>query len=327
MIVKSFALNKDSLKNIKYFLLYGNNKGFIKESIEKNIQPLLTNNIYRYDENEIINDVDTFEDSILNQSFFENQKLIIISRATDKIIQIIEKIVEKDLDDISIILTSGVLEKKSKLRNFFEKNKRTICVPFYEDNTRSLNLIAQNFLREKKILLSQQNINLIIDRCSGDRINLYNELQKIESFSRSKKQIKTEDILRLTNLAENFNVSELIDNTLAKNERKTLNILNENIFLSEDSILILRIFLIKLKRLLKIQNQLKNKKNVEEVIDDFKPPIFWKEKEIIKKQIKSLNFDETKELIIKTNNIELLTKKYPASSINIVTNFIIDQAS
>ena len=327
MIVKSFALNKDSLKKIKYFLLYGNNKGFIKESIEKNIQPLLTNNIYRYDENEIVNDIDTFEESIQNQSFFENQKLIIISRATDRIIQIIEKIVEKDLDDISIILTSGVLEKKSKLRNFFEKNKKTICVPFYEDNTRSLNLIAQNFLRERKILLSQQNINLIIDRCSGDRINLYNELQKIESFSRSKKQIKTEDILRLTNLAENFNVSELIDNTLAKNEKKTLNILNENIFLSEDAILILRIFLIKLKRLLKIQNQLKNKKNVEEVIDDFKPPIFWKEKEIVKKQIKVLNFDETKELIIKTNKIELLTKKYPTNSINIVTNFIIDQAS
>ena len=97
-------------------------------------------------------------------------------------LRIIEKIIEKDLKDITIILISGILEKKSRLRNFFEKSEKTIIVPFYEDNYQSLNLITNNFLKEKKILLSTQNINLIIERCRGDRINLINELRKIENF-------------------------------------------------------------------------------------------------------------------------------------------------
>ena len=140
----------------------------------------------------------------------------------------------------------------------------------------------------KKISLSPQNINLIIERSKGDRINLLNELNKIESFLKNKSQIQTEDILKLTNLAENFNATELVDNALAK-IKKTLYILNENNFVAEDSILILRTFVNKLKRLLKIHFEIKNNnKNIDEIITNFKPVIFWKEKDLVKKQIKVL---------------------------------------
>ena len=146
------------------------------------------------------------------------------------------------------------MEKKSKIRNYFEKNKNTICVPFYEDNKQTLNLLAQNFLKSKKINLSNQNVNLIVDRCNGDRINLYNELSKIESLSNSKKLIETGDVIKLTNLSENYSISELVDNTLAKNKKTTIEILNENNFGQEDCVTILRTFLYKLKRLFKIQS-------------------------------------------------------------------------
>jgi len=255
----------------------------------------------------------------------KKKKLILINDVSEKIKSEIEAILDKGIIDISLILTSKTLEKKSKLRNFFEKDKKSVCVAFYEDNLQSLNILAQNFLREKKISLSQQNINLIIERCSGDRINLYNELQKIENFSRNKKNINTEDILKLTNLSENFDITELVDNTLAKNQKKTLNILNENNFATEDSILILRSFINKLKRLLKLQTQLSLKGNIDEIVSNFKPPIFWKEKDTIKKQIKILSYEKILKLIIKINYIELLVKKYPGTSINIVTNFILEQ--
>ena len=250
MIVKHFELNKNIAKSNKFFLLYGNNSGLIKEVIKNNLKPNLYQKVFKYDESEIINNLNDFKEEILNKSFFENEKLVIISRSTDKLYKIIEEIIEKKVEDLAIILISGALEKKSKLRNFFEKSKNAICTPFYEDNERSMISITQNFLKEKKILLSSQSINLIIQRCGGDRVNLYNELQKIEIYSKNKKKIEIEDIAKLTNLSENLNLNDLVDNTLAKNLKKTLYILNENNFAPEDTILILRIFLNKLKRLL-----------------------------------------------------------------------------
>ena len=328
MIVKFFELKKRNLKEFRFFLLYGNNKGLIEETCNKVIKPIKNGNIFTYDESEIIKNIENFEETLLVKSFFDNEKLIIINRVTDKILKIIEKIIEKNLKDITLILTAGILEKKSKIRNLFEKQKELIIIPFYEDNYQSLNLLTTNFLKERNILLSPQNINLIIERCRGDRINLINELQKIESFSKNRKNIKVEDILKLTNLSENFNASELVDNTLAKNQKKTLYILNENNFVAEDSILILRTFINKLKRLFKIQNEIKkNNKNIDEIISNFKPIIFWKEKDIVKKQINILTLVKLERLLAKINNLELSIKKNPSQSTNILTNFILEEVS
>ncbi len=326
MIIKFYELKKKNLKKFKFFLLYGNNKGLIEETYTNLIKEYKKENIYNYDENEIISNLDNLEETISTKSFFDNEKLIVINRVSDKLYKTIENIVEKNLDDISIILLSGILEKKSKIRNFFEKNKNTIVIPFYEDNYQSLNLLAINFLNKRKISLSTQNINLIIERSKNDRINLINELNKIETFSKNKKQIQTEDILRLTNLSENYNASELVDNILVKNQKKTLYILNENNFVSEDSILILRTFINKIKRLLKIQKEIKdNRKNIDEVITNFKPIIFWKEKELVKKQIEILSLEKLEKLLIKSNNLELLIKRNPIISTNILTNFILEE--
>ena len=327
MIVKYFELGKKKISNYNFFLLYGNNKGLIEETLEKNIKTLSKGKIFIYEEQEILKNKETLEENVSNNSFFDKEKIIIISRATDKILKVIEDIVDKDVSDILIVLKSEILEKKSKLRAFFEKSKKTICIPFYEDNLQSLNLLATNFFKLKKIPISQQNINLITERCRGDRINLYNELEKIENFSRGKNDLKTSDILKLTNLSQNFDFSELVDNTLAKNQKKTFNILNENNFASEDSIIIARIFLNKLKKLLKSKAQIKIENDVDKVINNFKPPIFWKEKDIIKKQINISTYDKIEKLIFEINKIELNIKKYPAISINLITNFILEQAA
>ena len=328
MIIKYFELKKKDISKFNYFLLYGNNKGLIEETLTKVIKPNITGNIYNYDEDEIVKNLGNFEEIISNQSFFDKKKIIIINRVTDKIFKIIENVVEKNIKDISIILITRILEKKSKIRNYFEKNKETVVVPFYEDNYQSLNYLTLNFLKDREIHLSPQNINLIIDRSRGDRINLINELNKIESFSKNRKKVQTEDILKLTNLSENFNAAELVDNTLAKNQKKTLYILNENNFINEDTILILRTFISKLKRLLKIKYEIKDSdKNIDEVITNFKPMIFWKEKDVVKKQIEILSLEKIKNLLIKSNDLELSVKKNPALSTNILTNFILEEVA
>jgi DNA polymerase-3 subunit delta len=327
MIIKSFELEKIDLKNRRFFLLYGENQGLRKEIIEKKFKKKYSDNIYNYEENIILNNEGEFFNNILSKSFFESEKLIIINRATDKIKNIIEEIIEKKIIELTIVLNANILEKKSKLRSFFEKNKETVCVPFYAENNQSLMRLANDFFRKNKISISQQGTNLIIERCRGDRLNLNNELQKIESFIKNKNKIEIKDILKLTNLAENYGISELIDGCLAKNKRKTINILNENNYSLEDCILIIRTFLIKSKRLLKISQKFMEQNNIDSVISSFKPPIFWKDKEIVKEQVKNWSYKNIEDLIYKISDVELLIKKNSNSSINILSDFIIEQAT
>jgi len=324
MIIKSFELNKVDLNNKRFFLLYGENQGHKNELIQKKFRTNLKN-IYNYEESEILNDEEDFFNNILSRSFFENEKLIIITRASDKIKDIIEEIIEKRIGDLTIVLNANILEKKSKLRNFFEKNKETICVPFYQDNHQTLMFIVNNFFKENKILISQQAINIIVERSRGDRQNLNNELEKIKNLTKNKNKIEIKDLLKITNLAENYDASELIDNCLAKNKNKTINILNENNYTLEDCILIIRTFLIKSKRLMKLYGELKNKKNIDDTIASFKPPIFWKDKEIVKQQSKVWTYNSIKKLIFRISEIELLIKKNSHNSINILSDFIIEQ--
>ena len=327
MIIKSFELDKINIKSSNFYLFYGENEGYKNEAIEKIFNINISKNIYRYEEKEILDNFESFFESIQSKSFFEKEKLIIISRVSDKIKNIIEEIIEKNIEDIKIILNSGILEKKSKLRSLFEKNKNIICVPFYADSNQTLSKIINNFFREKKIIVSQEKINLLVDRCRGNRQNLRNELDKIDSFVKNKKNINIDQIMKLTNLAENYNVSELIDSYLASNFKKTITILNENNFSIEDCMLITRTLLVKSKRLYKLLLEINNNKSIEEAISSFKPPIFWKDKETVKQQIKNWSLSRAENLIYKTNELELLIKKNSNNSINILSDFIINQSS
>ena len=322
MIIKSFELEKLKSSKLKLHLIYGNNEG-IKEDIINNVYLRnFSGEILKYDEQEVINNKDNFFSNLLNNSLFEMKKLIIISRGSDKLTDIFIKILEKDIIDIKIIIKCSNLEKKSKLRNFFEKEKQVICTPVYEDDARSLKSVIQNFLRESKFNLSQEIKNILIERSKGDRINLKNELLKLKNLSVSKKILNSEDVLKLSNLAENYSVFELSDYYLAKNSKKVSNILNENNYSSEDCILILRTILNKSKRLLKIKNEVDNNINIDQVISSFKPPIFWKEKDIVKKQVQSWSTDEIKEMIYKVNDLEASVKKNTGSSLLFVSNFV-----
>ena len=322
MIIKSFELDK--LKSFKsnLHLIYGNNEGIKEDIIESIYLSDFNGNILKYDESEVLNNKDEFISSLLTKSLFENKKLIIISRATEKLFSLLNDILDRELIDTKIIIKSSNLEKKSKLRSLFEKGSQLICTAVYEDDSRSLNFIINNFLKNNKLSLSQEIKNLLIERSKGDRIYLKNELEKLRNLHISKNKVSIEDVLKLTNLAENYSVFELSDNYLAKNSKKVSNILNENNYSSEDSILIIRTILNKTKRLLKIRTELDNNSNIDQVISSFKPPIFWKEKDIVKKQAQSWSTNEVKEIIFKINDLETSVKKNTANSMLFVSDFV-----
>ena len=326
MILKSFELNKIKLNNFKLYLFYGDNEGLKEQTIKNLFEKKYLNKIQRYDEKEILDNINDFFNGILTKSFFDNEKLIVINRATDKIRTIIEDLMEKNPEDIQIILNSKNLEKKSTLRKLFEKEKSIVCIPFYEDNNQTLNSIISLFFRNKKIPISQQLINVLVERSRGDRKNLNNELEKIENFSLNKKNLNIQEITKLTNLADNYSASELVDHSLAKNTRKTVTILGENNYSDEDNIIIIRTLLAKLKRLVKIYDLIDEKNNIEQAISACKPPIFWKDKPLVTQQIRSWKKDGLEQLIYKTNEIELLVKKNSVLAKNILADFIINNS-
>jgi len=324
MIIKSFELQKNKKNKTCLNLVYGNNRGHKNQIINDYFTNNFQGNVIKYDEEYVINNSNDFISNLLNLSLFEKEKILIINRATDKIFNIILELKEKDIKETKIILESGILEKKSKIRTLFEKDKNLTCIPVYEDDYKSLGFIIQDFLKKNNIKLSQEIINILIDRAKGDRGYLKNELSKLESLLMSKKNIGIEDVQKLTNLAENYSVFELTDNYLAKNLKRVSRILNENNYNSEDCILILRTILNKSKRLLKLKNELNKNKNIDSVLSTFRPQIFWKEKEIVKKQIQSRSDVEIKKIIYKINDLELIVKKNSTNSLNFVSDFVLN---
>ncbi len=325
MIIKYYEIKNTKLALNNFFLLYGKNEGLKDETIDILVES--KEKRITYEEKEILEKPNTLIESISSKSLFEDEKIIIIKRATDKIYKIIEEIYNKKKDDVKIILNSENLEKKSKLRSFFEKKNECICIAFYPDNNDTLTKLTYKFLKEKKILVSNESINQIVNKSNGDRKNLLNELNKVEQYCSSGKKLNFKDLSKLINLTENYSISELIDNCLAKNKKKTLYILNENNFNSEDCILITRTFLNKAKRILKLASNFNQNKNIEITISTAKPPIFWKDREIIKQQIYKWSPDNIRNLIYSINKIELLIKKNLNNSINIVSDFILEQSS
>ena len=324
MILRSFELNKIS-KDAIFHLVYGTNEGLKTECIN---EILKKNNarVFNYDEIQIEDQEGSFYENILSGSLFESSKIILINRASDKIYNVILDLIERNINNIKIIINADILDTKSKLRSLFEKSKDLICIPTYPDNNDTLSRLAATLFREENISISQQNVNLIVEKCNGDRKNLKSEFEKIKNFVKNKKKISNKEILKIINLAENYKLSELIDNCLTKDKKKIINILNDSNYSAEESITILRTFLFKAKRILKLATELQKNHDINKTVNSARPPIFWKDKEVVKIQLKMWKPKEIKELIKNINNVELEIKKNYNNSMLIVTDFILEKS-
>jgi len=317
MIIKTFEISRKKLDNYNFLLVYGENEG-LKNEIIQILKKNLKGSVETFDEQQILNDNELFYEKIFNHSLFEKEKIIIINRCSDKLFNIIENILEKNTTDFKIILNASILEKKSKLRSLFEKNKELITIPTYKDTSITLNETAKKFFNNYKVSISQETINLLVNRCNGDRGHLKSELDKILIYIQGRKNISLEEIYKLTNLAENYTINELVDNSLSKNSRKTSEMINESNYKSDDSILILRTFLQKAKRLLNLYESETANLDYDNLINNYKPPIFWKDKPLVKKQLEKWSKSKIKNLIVNINKTEIFLKKNSSISLMLV---------
>ena len=234
MIVKSYEVQKNASNFLKYnfYLLYGENLG-LKKDIRKfaiaAIEQKKDDNVEMLSlyEEEILNNEENFYNLVYSGSLFSNKKIITIYGATDKIIQKINDIYNKYPENVFLIIFSEILEKKSKLRNFFEENEKTICVPCYLDNEKDLKIIAQFEFKKNNILLSNEAINLLVEKSNADRDNLKNEIEKIKAYSLNKKKLELEEIKLLINFSGDYKSDILINECLCGNIMQYKKIISE----------------------------------------------------------------------------------------------------
>jgi len=327
MIIKSYEVqkNKSNFSKYNFFLLYGENQGlkkdirkFIKTTLEQKDSNVEILSLY---EDEILDNEENFYNFIYAGSLFSNKKIITIHEATDKIIKKISDIYDKYPENVFLIIFSEILEKKSKLRNFFETNKKTISIPCYLDNERDLRVIALSELKKNNIMLSQETVNLLIEKSNSDRNNLRNEIKKIHSYSLNKKKLELNDIKSLLNFSGDYKSDIFINECLCGNINQYKKIISEFYVNTINQILLLRILSNKIRRLLKIKAEESKSNNVVNLINNIKPAIFWQEKPLVKKQLSIWSLNDLKKIVVQINDIELLCKKNPKISKIIFFNF------
>jgi DNA polymerase III subunit delta len=327
MIFKSYELkkNRSSILNNNFFLVYGENLG-----LKKDIRNFLIKEVNQKDnsvdvinfyESEILDNDENFYNFVYSGSLFSSKKIITIHNATDKLLTKISDIYEKKVEGLLLILFAEILEKKSKLRSFFEKNKKTACIACYLDNERDLGIIVQSELKKNNINLSREAINLLIEKSNSDRNNLRNEIEKIKSFALERKKIDIEEIKSLINFSGDYKSDILINECLCGNILQYKKILSELYIGSVNHVLFLRVLSSKIHRLLKIKEQEDGSNNIDALLNSTKPPVFWKEQPMVKRQLLIWRLEDLYKMISKINDTELLCKKNPQISNNIFFNF------
>ena len=268
MIIKSYEIKKNKFNIIKnnFYLLYGENLGLKKDiknyiigEIKKEYKSLEIISLY---ESEILENEDEFFNQIFSNSLFSEKKIIVIYETSDKIFKSVAEVYEKYSEDVYLIFFSDLLEKKSKLRNFFEVNKKSICIACYADNEKDLRIIAQLELKKNNITLSNEIINLLIEKSNLDRNNLRNEIEKIKSYSLNKKTIELNEIKSLINFSGDYKSDLLVNECLCGNIFQYKKIISELYVNTINQILLLRILSNKIHRLVKIKEQENGSTNI-----------------------------------------------------------------
>ena len=315
MIFKSYLIEQNNNFNDKKILLfYGENFGLKKELKEKIKLKNKNSEIIRFNQEEIIKDENKFINEIFNISLFEQKKIYFIENSNDKILEIFKGI-EAKLDDQEIYLFAELLDKKSKLRNYFEKSDKIGAVACYADNEISIKKIILNKLKSFEGL-SAENINMIIETTNLDRVKLNNELDKIITYF-TNKRINTHDLELLLNIKINDNFNLLKDVALCGNKVRTNIMLRDTLIDADKNILYLNIINQRLNKLIETSELTKNK-SLENAINSVKPPIFWKDKPMFIIQAKKWNKKKIENLLKKTYDLEIKIKTNPIINKNIL---------
>ena len=303
MICKSYLIeeNLNLLKN-NTILFYGENIGLINDFKNKIKKHHKNYTILNFTQDEVLKSENLILSEIENTSLFGDKKIIFVLETTEKIYKFFENISIENINN-KIIFFANELDKKSKLRNLFEKDKEKIIVPCYKDNDATIKRLISNNLKDY-LGFNSELVEIIHNSCGNDRIKLNNEILKIKTFFSNKKLIKNE-LQKLLNLKEDNDFNLIRDASISGQKSTTNELLNSEIIEREKLAFYIASINQRLIRLKEVEGN-----NKYDAINNLKPPIFWKDKPIFLQQTKLWN----------KNKIDLALKKSYAVEIKIKSN-------
>ena len=303
MILKSFEINNNLkiTQRFKIILFYGENEGLKKDFKNKIRKEYKDNEVLNYFQEELIADEKLLINELANQSLFSHGKLIFINQANDKFLDLIDEMKGR-LDNNKIYIFSPLLDKKSKLRSIFEKEKDLAAVPCYNDTEQTLFFYVREKLKNFKGVNSQV-INFICSNSNYDRLKIINELEKIESYFVTK-SINLADIQNLLNESTNEDLDQLKEQAFLGDKTKTNKLLSETYFDPQEMNYFIAKINFKLQRLLEISIKRKDMKDISEIVNNIKPAVFWKEKPVLTEQARRWDEEKITKFLIKTYQVE-----------------------
>ena len=308
MIIKSYIVeqNIDILKEYKGTLIYGENIGIKDDIKEKIIEKNKNCEIINFFEINILKN-NLLHESIANQSLFTEKKIIFIQEASDKIFDKVIECLEKKNNDIKIYIIADSLEKKSKLRAYFEKEKNLAIFPCYEDSEKTLLYYVSKELKNFKGITGEIT-NLIIQNSNMNRRIIKSEITKIKDFF-LKKEINKEQILEILNVKNNSDFDKLRDKALMGEKSKINKLLSETEILRDEALFYLNNLNYRVMRLYEIIKVHRINNDYDYTLDNLRPPIFWKDKPIIREQLKKWNQKKIESMLLRIAETEILIKK------------------
>ena len=322
MILKSYEVenNIQDINKFKFILIYGENIG-LKEVLKKNIINLKNNaDVINFYQEDITKNKDIILNEVKNVSLFVQEKVIIVNQVSEKLVDEIEFLLDCK-EDVKIILIAELLDKKSKLRNLFEKESNLAIIPCYSDNDITLRKVVLTELKEFKNLNSN-TINMILSYSNLERKTILNNLEKIKSFYENK--VLSEDSLEtLLNSDRNEMFENVRDAALSGDKTKLNALLSNFSFSNEDSFLYLNMINYRLIKLLDIHKKNTNNNDFSVTISKMRPPIFWKDKPMLLKLLKKWDKQSVIDALIYLGKTEEKIKKNSAiNNLTMVKNSI-----
>ena len=309
MIIKSYIVEQDVsvLNKFKAFLFYGVNDG-VKDDVKHQLKQINKNQeIIIFFENEILKNRNILYENIINESLFSEKKIIFIQFATDKILNEIIESLEKKSVDTKIVIIADNLDRKSKLRTLFEKEKKLAVFACYQDNDRSLiDYINKELAGYKGV--TGELVNMMISNSGYNRKIIQNELLKIKNFF-LEKIIKKNQLLEILNIKNDIGFDEIRDNALIGRKNKINKLLSETSILNEESFFYINNLNYRVLKLIEIKKMNEVFNSYEQTLEKIKPPIFWKDKSIYLEQLKKWNLEKLNRAADKIGETEVLIRK------------------
>ena len=306
-------------------LLYGQDYGLISDRSSLIINSFLNNldekqnslNIIDISNSNLLQNPESLEMEVSSISLLSRKKIVRIKDASDALMKIIDDYFVYSHPDCLIILLSDSLSPRSKIRKFFEVHNDAVILPCYSDDKKSIISLISRALKKEDIIIDEKDIELFANYLGIDRLITKAEIEKAILYAGKEKKLNANDITSFISDQASLGIDELYDYSLNGDLEGAYRVLNRIQKEGVPAIQIIRSFIRQMQSLYRIIHALAISSNINSILDNFKPPIYFKRKDNVRAHTQKWSFDKLNKALLLLESAEVSCKS-PKSNPSII---------